>query len=106
MWHKHWTSTCRLDPEKGAVELATTWRFPTYNPRVSNFECARVLENLICSGSIWDALQAGIEPRNGLPAKYCNSALGRHRFGSTHGGFENWSGQLTPNRQVENEHRT
>ena len=58
---------CSITPGVGAAALATVWRDPTFAADQRAFYYARVLENPTCRWSTWDALRAGVEPRDDLP---------------------------------------
>jgi uncharacterized protein DUF3604 len=59
--------TCAFSSDVGAAELKTLWRDPGFNARQRAFYYVRVLENPTCRWSTWDALRAGVEPRDDLP---------------------------------------
>lgn len=61
-------ATCMPAPDLGAAELKTTWRDPTFEAGQSAFYYARVLENPTCRWSTWDALRAGVKPRQDVSA--------------------------------------
>ena len=57
---------CSVSADKGAAELRTMWRDPTFNARQHAFYYVRVLENPSCRWSTWDALRARVPPRPDL----------------------------------------
>ena len=57
---------CSIAGGTGAGELKAHWRDPEFNADQRAFYYARVLEDPICRWSTWDALRAGIEPREGI----------------------------------------
>lgn len=59
-------SDCSFDLDKGSVELKTRWRDPTFDPDQQAFYYVRVLENPTCRWSTWDAVRAGVAPKEGL----------------------------------------
>ena len=59
---------CHVAEETGAPELKTRWRDPDFNAGQRAFYYVRVLENPSCRWSTWDALRAGVEPREGIAA--------------------------------------
>jgi hypothetical protein len=61
---------CSYSESAGAGELRTIWEDPTYDAEkgAAAFYYARVLENPTCRWSTWDAIRAGVEPREGLNA--------------------------------------
>ncbi len=60
-------SDCSISADRGAAELKALWHDPEYDERQSAFYYARVLENPTCRWSTWDALRAGVAPRDDLP---------------------------------------
>ena len=59
-------SDCAISADRGAVELKALWRDPEYDQGQKAFYYARVLENPTCRWSTWDALRAGVAPRDNL----------------------------------------
>ena len=59
-------SDCSFSADRGAAELKALWQDPEYDASQQAFYYARVLENLTCRWSTWDALRAGVEPRDNL----------------------------------------
>ena len=57
---------CEFNPDGGAAELETMWADPEFSKDQSAFYYARVLENPTCRWSTWDAIRAGVVPREGL----------------------------------------
>jgi len=60
--------TCAYSQDLGAAELKTLWKDPEYNPTERAMYYVRVLENPTCRWSTWDAIRAGVTPRQDLPA--------------------------------------
>lgn len=58
--------TCRISAGVGASELAVTWQDPDFDPGQEAFYYARALENPTCRWSTWDAVRAGVAPREDL----------------------------------------
>ena len=61
-------ATCAISDDKGAAELSAVWRDPTFTPGQRAFYYVRVLENPKCRWSNWDAIRAGVAPREGMHA--------------------------------------
>jgi hypothetical protein len=59
---------CSFSNDVGAMQLATVWEDPGFQPGQEAFYYVRVLENPTCRWSTWEALRAGVEPRSDLPA--------------------------------------
>ena len=59
---------CSITAGKGAAELKAVWRDPTFDANQHAFYYVRALENPTCRWSTWDALRAGVEPRESLHA--------------------------------------
>jgi hypothetical protein len=59
---------CSFSNDVGAMQLATVWEDPEFQPGQEAFYYVRVLENPTCRWSTWEALRAGVEPRSDLPA--------------------------------------
>lgn len=57
---------CSVDQSLGAPELKTIWRDPEFNRAERALYYVRVLENPTCRWSTWDAVRAGVEPREDL----------------------------------------
>ena len=60
--------TCAISQGVGAGELSGLWRDPEYDPGQRAFYYVRVLENPTCRWSTWDAIKAGVPPREDLKA--------------------------------------
>jgi hypothetical protein len=60
-------ATCAFSTDVGANDLRNVWADPTFNPEQPAFYYVRVLENPTCRWSTWDAIRAGVAPREGLP---------------------------------------
>ena len=61
-------ATCAISGDKGAPELKSLWLDPDFNPDHHAFYYVRVLENPKCRWSTWDAIRAGVAPREDMPA--------------------------------------
>lgn len=61
-------SDCSTQPGTGAAELKALWRDPEFDANHRAFYYVRVLENPTCRWSTWDALKAGVAPREDLQA--------------------------------------
>lgn len=61
-------SDCSPTPNRGAGELRTLWVDPTFDAEQRAFYYVRVLENPSCRWSTWDAVRAGVMPREDVPA--------------------------------------
>ena len=61
-------SDCSTTVDKGAVELRTLWRDPTFDSGQRAFYYLRILQNPTCRWSTWDALRAGVPPNPTAPA--------------------------------------
>ena len=60
-------SDCSISRDVGAAELKAVWTDPDFNPDDHAFYYLRALENPTCRWSTWDALRAGVEPREDAP---------------------------------------
>lgn len=58
--------TCEIPQDKGDPELKTLWQDPDFNQDQHAFYYARVLENSKCRWSTWDAIRAGVAPRQSM----------------------------------------
>ena len=61
-------ATCDVNADKGAGELAAVWQDPDFDPAQHAFYYVRVLENPKCRWSTWDAIRAGVAPRQDMHA--------------------------------------
>ena len=61
-------ASCAFDNARGAGELTGLWQDPQFDPTQAAFYYLRVLENPSCRWSTWDAIRAGISPRDSLQA--------------------------------------
>lgn len=59
--------TCEYDRNRGAVELSAQWADPEFDPTISAFYYARVLENPSCRWSTWDSLRSGLPLSDKVP---------------------------------------
>jgi hypothetical protein len=61
-------ATCKVSAATSADELKTVWRDPEFRSGQTAFYYVRVLENPSCRWSSWDALRAGVAPREDIDA--------------------------------------
>ncbi len=61
-------ATCTPTRDKGAMQLATTWKDPDFDPTAGAFYYVRALQNPTCRWSTYDALRLGREPDPRVPA--------------------------------------
>jgi len=59
---------CSFSLDLGAAELQALWTDPEFDAAQRAFYYVRVLENPSCRWSTWDAVRAGVQPREDLPA--------------------------------------
>ena len=59
---------CSIARGVGAAELKTRWEDPDYDATQHVFYYVRAIENPTCRWSTWDAIRAGIAPRDDVPA--------------------------------------
>ena len=57
---------CSISTGVGASELGTLWSDPDFDPTERAFYYVRTIENPVCRWSTWDALRAGVPPREGF----------------------------------------
>jgi hypothetical protein len=57
---------CSIPADKGDSEIRAVWRDPDFQPGQHAVYYARVLQNPTCRWSTWDAVRAGVEPRDGI----------------------------------------
>lgn len=60
-------ASCAFSSDVGATELKARWHDPEFDARQRAFYYVRVLENSTSRWSTWDALRAGVAPRDDLP---------------------------------------
>ena len=60
--------TCEISRDIGSDELKTVWRDPEYAAEHAAAYYVRVIQNPTCRWSTWDAIRAGVKPRQDLPA--------------------------------------
>ncbi len=58
---------CSFSQDRGAGELKALWTDPSFDAAQRSVYYVRVLENPTCRWSTWDAIRAGVQPREGLP---------------------------------------
>lgn len=58
--------SCQFDQDVGAGELTSLWQDPEFSADQAAFYYVRVLENPSCRWSTWDAIRAGVAPRESL----------------------------------------
>ena len=61
-------ATCAFSEDSGAGELMAVWSDPEFDASERAFYYVRVLENPTCRWSTWDAIRAGVPPREGMHA--------------------------------------
>ncbi|NOX48942.1 MAG: DUF3604 domain-containing protein [Gammaproteobacteria bacterium] len=61
-------SDCSTTVDVGDSELAGVWQDPMFDPEQRAFYYVRVLENPSCRWSTYDAIHAGVEPREDMHA--------------------------------------
>jgi hypothetical protein len=59
---------CSISSGVGAAELKTRWEDPDYDATQHVFYYVRAIENPTCRWSTWDAIRAGVAPRDDVPA--------------------------------------
>ena len=64
------TETCEISNDVGSAELKTVWTDPDFNKNEKAFYYVRVLENPSCPWTTWDAIKAGLKPREDLPKTF------------------------------------
>jgi hypothetical protein len=60
-------NNCTISANSGSSELRTIWKDPDFDPNIEAVYYVRVLENPTCRWTTWDALRAGVEPRENVP---------------------------------------
>lgn len=61
-------ATCSITTDKGAAELDAIWTDPDFDATQPAFYYVRALENPSCRWSTWDAIRAGVAPREDIAA--------------------------------------
>ena len=61
-------ATCSISADKGAAELDAIWTDPDFDATQPAFYYVRALENPSCRWSTWDAIRAGVAPREDIAA--------------------------------------
>ena len=61
-------ATCSFTADKGAAELDAIWMDPDFDATQPAFYYVRALENPSCRWSTWDAIRAGVAPREDIAA--------------------------------------
>ena len=61
-------ATCSISADKGAAELDAIWTDPDFDATQPAFYYVRALENTSCRWSTWDAIRAGVAPREDIAA--------------------------------------
>ncbi len=59
-------ATCDISADAGADELKAVWTDPDFEASDRAFYYVRALENPTCRWSTWDAMRAGVEPRQDI----------------------------------------
>ncbi|MDH5737806.1 MAG: DUF3604 domain-containing protein [Gammaproteobacteria bacterium] len=57
---------CSFSSDKGDADMEALWTDPNFDPDQNAVYYVRVLENPTCRWSTWDALRAGVAPRESL----------------------------------------
>ena len=60
-------NNCSISKNSGSSELKAIWKDPDFDPNIEAVYYVRVLENPTCRWTTWDALRAGVEPRENVP---------------------------------------
>ena len=59
---------CSISTDVGSAELKALWTDPDFDANELSLYYVRVLENPVCRWSTWDAIRAGVAPREDLHA--------------------------------------